>query len=124
MAALELENLLCCPCGPLRLGCISVARPDIGGVAGVTALFPTAFLTRIDVDLSKLPDSMSPGSPYPWTPVALAVHEKSSALPFKGSFDTSGQCSLSMVGGRYDPGLACGSGGSQLCDELSIPPFE
>lgn len=107
-------------------GCIAYAKFNLDGMKGIVALFPSSFLARLTLSVPHLSPLFQQVFQTPCvTPVGLSVHEKSNpSLSHEGSFNNHGQCSKEKVGGRHDPGLACGPDGAELCEALSIPPFE
>ncbi|OEH77555.1 hypothetical protein cyc_01929 [Cyclospora cayetanensis] len=109
-----------------QLGCIAVSNMALNGIQGTVALFPSSFLSRLTVSIPHVSTAFHQPYDLPCIkPIALAIHERSNpSLHPGGAFNTDGQCSAEMIGGRHDPGLACGPDGSELCRTLSIPPFD
>lgn len=109
-----------------KLGCIAVAELSLRGMKGVAAMFQSAFLARMSLSLPHMPSPSLSISQVPFLkPLVLSIHENSASdLPADGALNTKGECDKSKVGGRYDPGLACGPEGSLLCRALNIPPFD
>ena len=90
------------------------------------SLFPASILVRLTLSVPHLSPFYYSMKQHPSiTPISLSIHERNNEdIPPKGVFNDHEQCSSNKVGGRHDPGLACGPQGAEICAKHSIPPFQ